>query len=72
MQNGFVLVLDTRSMRCEHTLRLDGPVSSFLSLRDEVWGMLNRKVDDDTFIFDKVVMWGMAEQGAGASEAGGS
>ena len=70
-QNGFVLVLDTQSMRCEHTLRLDGPVFSLLSLRGEVWGMLTRK-DDGKSRNDKVVVWGKAERGAGASKAGGS
>ena len=70
-RQGFVLVLDTEAMRCEHTLRLDGPVESLLSLRGEVWGVLSRR-DGNTDRLDKVVAWGKAELGAGASEAVGS
>ena len=66
--DGFVLVLDHQAMRCEHTLRLDRPVDSLLSLRGEVWGRLARR-DGVTFKADKVVMWGKAERGAGPSEA---
>ena len=68
-QNGFVLVPDTRSMRCEHTLRLDGPFISLSGLRDEVWGVLSRKAG---YTYGKVVVWGKAEWGARVSEAGGS
>ena len=60
-QTGFVVVLDAQAMRCEHTLRLDGPVFSLLSLRGEVWGVLTWK-DGRGY---------KSEQGAGASEEGG-
>ena len=67
--NCFLLMLDTQAMRCEHMLRLDGLLHSLLSLRGEVWGVLTRK-DRQVDKVDKVVIWGKAERGAGASEAG--
>ena len=69
-KNGFVLVLDTQAMTCEHVLRLDEPVLTLLSLRGEVWGVLGRK-DGDVWNANNVVVWGKAERGAGSSEAGG-
>ena len=45
-KEGFVLVLDVEALTCEHTLLLDRPVDSLLSLRGEVWGQLDRKVGD--------------------------
>ena len=69
--NGFVLVLDTQNLRCEHTLLLDESVFYLLGLRGEVWGLLIRRVGDETKL-DKVVVWGKVERAAGASEAGRS
>ena len=61
--SGFVVVLDSHSMSCQHTLRLDHSVRSLLSVRGEVWGELGNKM---------VVVWGKAEWGqrSGMSEAG--
>ena len=54
-QYGFVLVLDTQAMTCEHVLHLDGPVNAWLILRGEVWGLLVWK-DCNRFKTDKVVV----------------
>ena len=59
---------DRRGEGREQTLRLDWPVDSSVSLRGEVWGLLLRR---DGFGVDKTVVWGKAELGTGASEAGG-
>ena len=69
MVGGMLLLeLDTEMTRCEHTLRLDGPVVSLLSLQGKVWGVFCRKVGDG-FKADKVVIWGTAERVAGSGEA---
>ena len=51
---GFVLVLDTDTLTCQHTLRLDSLVGRLLSVRGEVWGILGDS---------KLVVWGKAERG---------
>ena len=61
--SGLVVVLDSKTMDCEHTLRLEHSVHNLLSVRSEVWGVLRG---------GNVVVWGKAErgQGSGKSEAG--
>ena len=61
-ESGFMAVLDSDSMDCQHTLRLDHYVESLLSVRGEVWGRLRD---------GKVVVWSKAErgEGSGMSEA---
>ena len=61
--SGFVVVLDSDTLTCQHTQRLDHPVVSLLRMRGEVWGRLWN---------GSVVVWGKAErgEGSGMSEAG--
>ena len=62
-RSGFMVVLESDTLTCQHTLRLDHYVNSLLSVRGEVWGAIGS---------GKVVVWGKAEQGEGSgmSEAG--
>ena len=62
-RSGFVVVLDSDTLDCQHTLRLDSLFRRLLSVRGEVWGTLRDR---------KVVVWGKAErgEGSGMSEAG--
>ena len=58
--SGFMVVLDSDTLSCQHTLRLDHPVRSLLSVRGEVWGRLG-----NYSVVDKVVVWGKVERGEG-------
>ena len=61
--SGLVVVLDSKTMDRQHTLRLEHAVHNLLSVQSEVWGVLGG---------GNVVVWGKAErgQGSGKSEAG--
>ena len=63
-RSGFLVVLDSDTFSCQHTLRLDLPCYRLLSMRGEVWSTGS----------GKVVVWGKAERGerSGLSEAGRS
>ena len=39
-ESGFVVVLDSDTLICQRTLRLDHPVEELLGMRGEVWGRL--------------------------------
>ena len=41
--SGFVLVLDSETLTCEHTLRLDHSVDCLVSVRGEVWGQTRER-----------------------------
>ena len=62
-ESGFVVVLDSDTLTCQHSLRLDYSVERLLSVPGEVWGTLGNH---------SVVVWGKAERGEGSSmrEAG--
>ena len=62
-ESGFMVVLDSDTLTCQHNLRLDLPVVELLSVRGEVWG---------THENGSVVVWGKAERGKGSGmiEAG--
>ena len=63
---GFVLVLDSDTLTCQHTQLLNHEVYSLLGVLGEVWGT----IEGPKGIF--VVLWGKAEwgQGSGMSKAG--
>ena len=51
---GFLVVLDSDTLTCQHSLRLDYSVERLLSVPGEVWGTLGNH---------SVVVWGKAERG---------
>ena len=53
-ESGFVVVLDSDTLTCQHTLWLDDYVHRLLSVRGEVWDALGN---------GSVVVWGKAERG---------
>ena len=69
-RSGFLVVLDSDSMTCQHTLRLDPGhfVARLRCVRGGVWGILrNFRLKNNS-----VVVWGKAArgEGSGMSEAG--
>ena len=60
VKKGFLMVLDYEAMNCEHTLLLDYYPWRLLSLRAELWSL----VDDGS-----VVVLGKAERGEGGQGA---
>ena len=66
-ESGFVVVLDSDTLTCQHTLQLDHSVDSLLSVRDEVWGRLG---DHSVVVWDKAERREERGQGSGMSEAG--
>ena len=48
------MVHDINTLSCQHTLRLDRPVNSLLSVRGKVWGTLGNC---------RVLVWGKAVGG---------
>ena len=53
---GFVVVLDSDSLSCQHTLRLNHLIERLLSMRGKVWGRL---------WMGNVVVWGKVKWGDG-------